>query len=119
MYGGKMDAATRRWKKQHPGMNAVAQGKNGKLEVFHNKAFKTRGGLTKKDLMKNKHGRIVSRKASAAAKKKFKRSDVKAALSRGRKALAKKVGHSMEGKKKSHKKKSHKKKKSSRRRRRR
>ena len=70
-----MDAATRRWKKQHPGMNAVAQGKNGKLEVFHNKAFKTRGGLTKKDLMKNKHGRIVSRKASAAAKKKFKRVD--------------------------------------------
>ena len=99
-----MDAATRRWKKQHPGMNAVAQGKNGKLEVFHNKAFKTRGGLTKKDLMKNKHGRIVSRKASAAAKKRFKRADVKAALAKGRKALAKVVGHSM-SKKRSHKKK--------------
>ena len=99
-----MDASTRRWKKQHPGMNAVAQGKNGKLEVFHDKAYKTRGGLTRKDLMKNKHGRIVSKKASAAAKKKFKRADVKAALSRGRKALAKKVGHSMNKKKKSRKK---------------
>ena len=117
MYGGKMDAATRRWKKQHPGMNAVATGKNAQLQVFHGKAYKTRGGLTQKDLKKNKHGRIVSKKASAAAKKRFQRADVKAALSRGRKALAKKVGHSMEGKKKSRKK-SHKKKSSKRRRRR-
>ncbi len=99
-----MDAATRRWKKQHPGMNAVATGSNAQLQVFHNKAYKTRGGLTKKDLMKNKHGRIVSRKASAAAKKRFKRADVKAALAKGRKALAKVVGHSM-SKKRSHKKK--------------
>jgi len=113
MYGGKMDAATRRWKKQHPGMNAVATGKNAQLQVFHGKAYKTRGGLTKKDLMKNKHGRIVSKKASAAAKKRFKRADVKAALARGRKQLAKVVGHSMS------KKRSSKKKKSSRRRRRR
>ena len=107
-----MDAATRRWKKQHPGMNAVATGNNAQLQVFHGKAYKTRGGLTKKDLMKNKHGRIVSKKASAAAKKRFKRADVKAALAKGRKALAKVVGHSMS------KKRSRKKKKSSRRRRR-
>ena len=110
-----MDAATRRWKKQHPGMNAVATGKNAQLQVFHGNAYKTRGGLTKKDLMKNKHGRIVSKKASAAAKKRFKRSDVKAALAKGRKALAKKVGHSL-SKKRSHKKRSHKKRSSRRRR---
>lgn len=108
-----MDAATRRWKKQHPGMNAVATGKNAQLQVFHGKAYKTRGGLTQKDLKKNKHGRIVSKKASAAAKKRFQRADVKAALAKGRKALSKVVGHSMS------KKKSRKKKKSSRRRRRR
>ena len=113
-----MDAATRRWKKQHPGMNAVATGKTAQLQVFHGNAYKTRGGLTKKHLMKNKHGRIVSKKASAAAKKRFRRADVKAALAKGRIALAKVVGHSM-SKKRSHKKKKSHKKKSSRRRRRR
>lgn len=37
--------------------------------VFHGNARHTTGGLTKADLMRNKHGHIVSRKASAAAKK--------------------------------------------------
>ena len=40
-----------------------------RAEVFHGKAFKTSGGLTKKQLRKNKHGRIVSKKASDKAKK--------------------------------------------------
>ena len=40
-----------------------------KAQVFHGTAHKTSGGLTRKDLMKNKHGRIVSRKKSAKAKK--------------------------------------------------
>jgi hypothetical protein len=40
-----------------------------KAQVFHGTAKKTRGGLTRKDLMKNKHGRIVSRKQHAAGKK--------------------------------------------------
>ena len=40
-----------------------------RAEVFHGKAFKTSGGLLKKDLRKNKHGRIVSKKASQRAKK--------------------------------------------------
>ena len=40
-----------------------------RAEVFHGKALKTSGGLTKKDLKKNKHGRIVSKKASNLAKK--------------------------------------------------
>ena len=40
-----------------------------RAEVFHGNAKKTSGGLTKSDLIKNKHGEIVSRKKSLQAKK--------------------------------------------------
>jgi hypothetical protein len=40
-----------------------------RAEVFHGNAQKTTGGLTKKDLIKNKHGEIVSRKKHLTAKK--------------------------------------------------
>ena len=40
-----------------------------KAEVFHGTAKHTSGGLHKKDLMKSKAGRIVSRKKHAAGKK--------------------------------------------------
>ena len=40
-----------------------------RAEVFHGNAKKTTGGLTKSDLLQNKHGEIVSRKKSATAKK--------------------------------------------------
>ncbi len=40
-----------------------------RAEVFHGKARQTTGGLRKKDLMKNKHGEIVSRKKHNTAKK--------------------------------------------------
>ena len=40
-----------------------------RASVYHGNAVKTSGGLTKKDLRKNKHGRIVSAKASKSAKK--------------------------------------------------
>ena len=40
-----------------------------KAQVFHGKAKHTSGGLTRKDLMKTKSGRIVSRKKHAAGKK--------------------------------------------------
>ena len=40
-----------------------------RAEVFHGTAKKTTGGLTKKDLMKNKHGEIVSRKKHLTAKR--------------------------------------------------
>ena len=33
-----------------------------RAEVFHEKAVKTSGGLEKKDLVKNKHGYIVSKR---------------------------------------------------------
>ena len=44
-----------------------------KAEVFHGTAKHTSGGLHKKDLVKNKAGRIVSRKKMAAGKKAIKR----------------------------------------------
>ena len=40
-----------------------------RAEVWHGKAKKTSGGLTKSHLMMNKHGRIVSRKKHNTAKK--------------------------------------------------
>ena len=40
-----------------------------KAEVFHGTARHTSGGLTKKDLVKTKRGRIVSRRKQAAGKK--------------------------------------------------
>jgi hypothetical protein len=40
-----------------------------RAEVFHENAKHTSGGLTKKDLIKNKHGEIVSRKKHLTAKK--------------------------------------------------
>ena len=39
-----------------------------RAEVFHGKAIKTSGGLTKKALIKNKHGRIVSLKKVKSAR---------------------------------------------------
>ena len=40
-----------------------------KAQVYHGTAKHTSGGLTKKDLMKTKAGRIVSKKQHAAGKK--------------------------------------------------
>ena len=40
-----------------------------RAEVFHGTSKKTSGGLEKKDLLKNKHGEIVSRKKHLTAKK--------------------------------------------------
>lgn len=43
--------------------------RGSRAEVMHGNKDCTSGGLTKKDLMYNKHGRIVSRKKYALAKK--------------------------------------------------
>ena len=40
-----------------------------RAEVFHGQATKTSGGLTKNDLIKNKIGRIVSKKKVQQSKK--------------------------------------------------
>jgi hypothetical protein len=43
-----------------------------RAQVWHGTAKKTPGGLTKSNLMKNKHGRIVSRRKHASGKKTIK-----------------------------------------------
>lgn len=40
-------------------------------QVWEGRALQTSGGLTRKDLMKSKSGKIVSKRASAAGKKSF------------------------------------------------
>ena len=40
-----------------------------RVQVFRGSKERTAGGLTKKDLMKNKHGRVVSKKAFARGRK--------------------------------------------------
>lgn len=44
-----------------------------KAQVYHGTAHHTKGGLTRKDLMRNKRGKIVSRKQAAAGKKAYRR----------------------------------------------
>lgn len=53
-------------------MPEIEQTVGSKAQVFHGTAKHTSGGLEKKDLVKNKHGRIVSRKKMAAGKKALK-----------------------------------------------
>lgn len=60
--------------RQEDGMYHIGENKypalvGSRAQVFHETAYKTSGGLTKKDLMKNKHGRIVSSKKHKTAKK--------------------------------------------------
>merc|ERR1712093_88531 len=52
-------------------VSIIAKNKRAKATVFHGHKTKTVGGLTKSDLFKNKRGRIVSRKQSFGAKKRF------------------------------------------------
>merc|ERR1712050_764283 len=51
--------------------SVIAKGKRAKSSVFKGSKEKTTSGLKKSDLQKNKRGKIVSKKASAAGKKKF------------------------------------------------
>ena len=48
------------------------QNTGSRAQVWHKTAKKTPGGLTKSDLMMNKHGRIVSKKKHASGKKTIK-----------------------------------------------
>merc|ERR1719473_2297045 len=47
----------------------IAKGKRAKSSVWRGTKAKTSGGLTKDKLMMNKYGKVVSKAASAAAKK--------------------------------------------------
>merc|ERR1719408_128369 len=68
--------------------SVIAKGKLAKLVVFRGTKEKTVSGLKKTDLMKNKRGKIVSKKAHASALKRY--ANVKgwiAAVQKARKAL--------------------------------
>merc|ERR1711988_833575 len=71
-------------------VSKIAKGKRARAVVFHGTKEKTYTGLTKGDLMKNSRGKIVSKKASALAKKRYATSAVKGwigAVQKARKAL--------------------------------
>merc|ERR1719161_198692 len=70
--------------------SVIAKGKRAKSSVFKGTKAKTSGGLKKTDLKKNKSGKIVSKKASDAAKKKKSYKKIlawSAAMSKARKQL--------------------------------
>ena len=56
-------------KKAKKRVSKVAKGRLAKAQVFKGRKVKTVGGLTKKDITRNKHGRYVSKKASSRGKK--------------------------------------------------
>ena len=66
-----MRAAMRRAMKAKK--SVIAKGKMAKSVVFRGTKAKTIGGLKKTDLIKNKNGKIVSRKQSANGKKAYAR----------------------------------------------
>merc|ERR1719428_1445742 len=49
-------------------VSKVAKGRLAKVMVLRGSKAKTVGGLTAKDLIKNKHGKVVSKKRSAHSK---------------------------------------------------
>merc|ERR1719262_614132 len=69
-------------------VSKIAKGKFAKAVVLRGTKEKTAGGLKKSDLMKNKRGKIVSKKAHASALKRY--SNIKGwttAVQKARKAL--------------------------------
>merc|ERR1712007_64033 len=67
---GKAMKAMKAMKKKS--VSKIAKGKRGKSSVFLGNKEKTVGGLKKSDLTKNKAGKVVSKKSSAAGKKAYK-----------------------------------------------
>merc|ERR1739844_844186 len=71
-------------------VSIIAKGKRARASVFRGTKVKTSGGMTKEKLTKNKTGRIVSKAASARAKRNYANSGLKAwvdAVKAARKAL--------------------------------
>merc|ERR1719237_1287474 len=68
----------------------IARGKRGKAAVFRGTRVKTSGGLTKDALIKNKAGKVVSKKKSSLGKRQYANSALKkwnVACKAARKAL--------------------------------
>merc|ERR1711998_764316 len=84
-----MRAAMKGMRRRAMKKSVVAKGKLAKSSVFRGTKAKTASGLKKTDLIKSKSGKIVSRKKSALAKKRYASGIGKwtAAVSKARKAL--------------------------------
>eukprot|EP00397_Hematodinium_sp_SG-2012_P057706 GEMP01072384.1.p2 GENE.GEMP01072384.1~~GEMP01072384.1.p2 ORF type:complete len:144 (+),score=28.30 GEMP01072384.1:38-433(+) len=81
--GAKKSGAQKAAKKSTKRVSKIARGKRAKSSVFRGTKEKTSGGLQKKDLCRNKFGKIVSKKSSERAKK----SKFMMAVQKARKAL--------------------------------
>merc|ERR1712126_6060 len=69
-------------------VSKIARGRGAKARVFRGTKEKTGGGLKKSALIKNKHGKVVSKKSSAHGKKQYKHvQKFAAAVKQARKAL--------------------------------
>merc|ERR1719493_137480 len=71
-------------------VDILAKGSRAKSSVFSGRKQKTSGGLTKEGLTKNRNGKVVSKKMSAVAKKRYATSGAKTwanAVKAARKAL--------------------------------
>lgn len=55
--------------KYHIGNNVFENLVGSRAQVYHGTAYKTSGGLLKKDLVQNKRGRIVSKRKLETAKR--------------------------------------------------
>merc|ERR1711978_104604 len=56
-------------KKKH--VSVIAKGTRARFAVFSGRKQKTTSGLKQSDFTKNKHGKVVSKKASASSKKRY------------------------------------------------
>merc|ERR1712134_4246 len=68
-------------------VSKISKGKRARAVVFHGTKEKTYTGLTKADLIKNKRGKIVSKKASLLGKKNNYIKGWVTAVAKARKAL--------------------------------
>merc|ERR1712109_322903 len=71
-------------------VSIIARGKSARARVFRGTKVKTASGMTKDKLAKNRNGKIVSKAASARAKRNYANSGIKAwadAVKAARKAL--------------------------------
>ena len=66
---GRTGARTRRHNKTRHHRDKKILTEGSRAQVWHGTAKRTKGGLTKKDLVMNKHGHIVSRRRQAIAKR--------------------------------------------------
>merc|ERR1712060_916847 len=69
--GAMKGPAMKRAMKKAKRVSIIARGRQSKASVLSGRKQKTSGGVTKEGLMKNRRGKVVSKKSSARAKKAF------------------------------------------------